>query len=272
MDLATPIGFASLGLAAIYTVILFSALAQRLRITWLIPAIFFLLALMRVRNAPPFAIAAVLTLPDMLPHSRLAKWLNNLGWVSIKGGGPAIGRHARAGRGHDAAKPGYVFAILYNFLFPLILVCMVLTIQSIKVSLPVIGSGWARFDSAHWPIDLLAELRELNESGSATPWRIFNDFEFGGFLIYHTPNLKVFVDGRCPLYGSEFLFAYTSARQDNPQQISDWQRQYQFQYALVEAGCSFDAYLQRSGRWTLIGRCEAAALYRIRLVSPADID
>ena len=82
LDLASPIGCATLTLGVIYAIILLSALPQRLRITWLLPLVFFALAL-RVRNAPLFAITAALALPDMLPHSRLANWLIRRGWFSI---------------------------------------------------------------------------------------------------------------------------------------------------------------------------------------------
>jgi len=77
--------------------------------------------------------------------------------------------------------------------------------------------------------------------------------------------LKIFVDDRCSLYGSEFLFAYDTARRDDPRQIDSWQSRCQFDYALVEAGAPFDAYLRQSGRWTLLGRSAAAALYQFHL-------
>ena len=34
---------------------------------------------------------------------------------------------------------------------------------------------------------------------------------FGGFLIYHTPGFRVFIDDRCELYGDEFMVKYVKA-------------------------------------------------------------
>jgi hypothetical protein len=269
LDLTTAIGCATLTLGAIYAIVLLTAWSQRPRITWLLPFVFFALAL-RVRNAPLFAITVALALPDMLPYSRLAKWLQRREWLSIPSETPA-GRHAHASRGHAASTSGKIFAILKNVLFPLSLVCIVLFLQSSKIPLPIFGSGWARFDPAYWPVELLPELRKINENTSASNRRIFNDLKFGGFLIYHAPNLKIFIDDRCSLYGGEFLLAYDSARRDDPRQIDPWQGRYQFEYALVEAGTPLDAYLRQSDRWTLLGRSAAAALYEFHLGIPDNI-
>ncbi len=145
------------------------------------------------------------------------------------------------------------------------MIAAALCLQSGGIALPIFGSGWARFDSAHWPLDLLPELEKINQQAAPSDQRIFNDLRFGGFLIYHTPRLKIFIDDRCPLYGSEFLWAYDHARRYDPQQIDCWQRQYQFRYALVQAGSPFDRYLQQSEQWFLLGRSAAASLYQFGL-------
>jgi hypothetical protein len=273
LDLAAPVGWATLSLGAIYAIVLLSVLPQRPRITWLMPLVFFALAL-RVRNAPLFAITAAVALPDMLPHSRLANWLKRRGWFSIPSETPANykGCHAHTCPGHDAATPGNIVVFFKKLLLPLSLVCIVLFIQSSKIPMPVLGSGWVRFDPADWPVELLPELQKINEKASVSAGRIFNDLRFGGFLIFHAPKLRIFVDDRCPLYGGEFLLAYDSARRVDPQQIDLWQGRYKFGYALVEAGGPFDGYLRHSGRWTLLGRSAAAALYRFNMGFSDNID
>ena len=35
--------------------------------------------------------------------------------------------------------------------------------------------------------------------------RIFCEYAYGGFLIYHAPGYRVFIDDRCELFGDEFL-------------------------------------------------------------------
>jgi hypothetical protein len=129
------------------------------------------------------------------------------------------------------------------------------------VSVPVVGSGWARFDPARWPIELLSKLRDINRS-SAEGTPIFNDMNFGGFLIYHAPRLRVFVDDRCSLYGTEFLLDYERARRADPAQLDGWRRQYGFGYALVQTGGPFDHYLADAAGWSLVERSPAATLYR----------
>jgi hypothetical protein len=274
LDLTSAIGCATLTLGLIYAIVLLTAWPQHLRITWLLPLVFIALAV-RVRNTPLFAITAALALPDMLPYSRLATWLQLRKWLSIPSETPAVhnaGCHAHACRGHDTAPPHDTFAIFKKVFFPLSLVSIVLFFQSSKIPLPIFGSGWARFDPAEWPVELLPELQKINEKPSTSNLRIFNDLKFGGFLIYHTPNLKIFVDDRCSLYGSEFLLAYDSARRDDPGRIDLWHGRYQFEYALVEAGAPFDAYLRQSDRWILLGRSAAAALYQFHLGIPNNMN
>ena len=100
---------------------------------------------------------------------------------------------------------------------PLLVVVAALVIQVAGLCVPVVGRGWARFDPERWPIELLPQLAEINRSAAeGTP--IFNDLDLGGFLIYHAPRLRVFVDDRCALYGADFLEAYDHARRENPAQ------------------------------------------------------
>ena len=147
---------------------------------------------------------------------------------------------------------------------PLIAVAAAMAIQAAGVRLPVVGRGWARFDSARWPVELLPELNEANCSqAEGTP--IFNDLDFGGFLIYHAPRLRVFVDDRCSLYGADFLRAYDYARREDPAWIQRWRRQYGFRYALVQTGGEFDRYLSKTGEWSPLARTPAATLYQHRL-------
>ena len=38
---------------------------------------------------------------------------------------------------------------------------------------------------------------------------IFNDANLGGYLIYHAPRLKIFMDDRCELYGDDWIEHYS---------------------------------------------------------------
>jgi hypothetical protein len=274
LEITSPAGWATMCLGMIYAIVLLGVLPRRPRIAWLMPLVFFALAL-RVRNAPLFAITAVLAISDMMPYSRLTNWLKRRRWISI----PAetltafdAGRGVRDCQGHVPAQLGNALAPVRTLLLPIGLVCTALLIQFCKIPAPVFGAGWARFDPAVWPMELLPKLYAINDKTPTREGRIFNDMKFGGFLIYHAPRLKIFVDDRCVLYGEEFLLAYDSARRRDPGQIESWQRRYQFGYALVESDGLFDRYLRGEGRWSLLGRSPAAALYGFNLGFSDDIN
>ena len=317
LELTDPIGWGTLALAAGYLATLIGVFPQRPRITWLVPLVWFALALSRLRNAPLFGVTAVIALADMLPYSRVGRWLQRrdllTGVVSCskaprrnnptdlpqngpvgnalrgvpgatKNGVFLAGRERRGGCSlqensstHFDATPKRAARFFKPLGFPAILVVAAMLLQVGGVRVPVVGRGWARFDPERWPITLLPALRQIDRS-SPDGTRIFNDLNFGGFLIYHTPRLRIFVDDRCPLYGTEFLLECERARCKDPAQIDRWQRQYGFRYALVQSDSRlvrtdrprvqnespFDRYLSESAEWRLVERSPVAALYRHR--------
>ena len=84
----------------------------------------------------------------------------------------------------------------------------------------------------------------------------------GGFLIYHTPDLRVFIDDRCELYGDEGLLAYEHALREDPAQVDRWAQDYGFEAALTQTGSRFDRYLEGAKGWTPVRRTAAATFYR----------
>jgi hypothetical protein len=276
LELNDPIGWGTLALAAGYLITLMGVSPQRPRITWLVPLVWFVLALLRFRNVPLFGVTAVIALADMLPYSRVGRWLARrgllagvaesgvplLGTSSVEGG-PAEQHCLSQAAAQWCERSGCYFKPL---VLPAIVVAAALLLQIGGVRVPVVGHGWAWFDSEHWPIELLPRLEEINRS-SPEGTRIFNDLNFGGFLIYHTPRLRIFVDDRCPLYGTDFLLDCERARCQAPAQIEPWRRQYGFSYALVqtdsgEHGSPFDRYLSKSAEWRLVKRSAVATLFR----------
>jgi hypothetical protein len=63
--------------------------------------------------------------------------------------------------------------------------------------------------------------------------RIYNDPNLGGFLIWHAPNRKIFMDDRFELCGDAWLDDYVRVVNDEPQRFDDWQKQYGFEWALI---------------------------------------
>lgn len=247
IELADPFGCTMLLLGVGYLIALAGVFPKCPRATWLLPLVWFVLACHRVRHAPLFAITAAIASAGMLPQTRWANWLKRREMLLPAGENPRPAPDWR------------------SVLLPLALVIGAMLLQAAGVSAPIVGRGWAKLDATRWPVDqnnqCIQELKDLNRQ-SPENTRIFNDLNFGGFLIFHAPRLRVFIDDRCALYGADFLQAYDRARREDPSQIDHWQQQYGFHYALVETDMNFDGYLRDSGRWTLIRRTPAATLYR----------
>ncbi|MCD4728194.1 MAG: hypothetical protein K8R46_11060, partial [Pirellulales bacterium] len=241
LDLTKPLGWATVALAAGYAVVLIGIFPRRPRITWLIPLVWFVLAIARCRNASLFAVTVAVALADVLPHSRVGEWLRRRGMLG-------------------AVRPvaGWRPAVL-----PLVVVAAAMAIQIGGVNLPVVGRGWVRFDHDRRPVELLPRLDEIAQSNKDGV-RVFNDMNFGGFLIYHQPRMRVFIDDRCALYGTDFLRAYDHARREDPAQIDRWQRRYGFRHALVETDGNFDRHLRSSAAWVILDHTPAATLYQHR--------
>jgi hypothetical protein len=127
----------------------------------------------------------------------------------------------------------------------------------------VIGSGWALHSPKHWPVEILDALK-AHEPKPGEPNHIFNDYSDGGFIIYHTPGYKVFVDDRCEVFGGPWLVDFVKAGQKNTADaMARWQTTYgAFDFALTRTGTGFDDYFKTEPGWECVKRGEIAAFYR----------
>ena len=141
------------------------------------------------------------------------------------------------------------------------MILLAAVLQAAGVQAPIVGRGWAKLDPKHWPVELLPVLRQA-EREHPEGTRIFNEFLFGGFLIYFTPGLKVFIDDRCELYGDDWLMQFSEAMRSNPERIDRWQETYDFPYALVATGTAFDRYLGQASGWVVVKKTDVAMLYK----------
>ena len=244
----SPTGFLILFLGLIYAAALASVRPWRPRVTWLIPLFWFSQAVMRVRHSPLFAITAVLALAEMLPYTRLAAWLARPGRDLFR---------FRSLDMEAARRIDWRPALL-----PASVILLAAALQPAGVRAPILGRGWVQLDPKHWPVELLPELRQA-EREHPEGTRIFNEFLYGGFLIYYTPGLKVFIDDRCEVYGDNWLMQFSEAMRSNPERVDRWQETYGFPYALVARGTAFDRYLGQSRRWSVVKRTGTATLYEI---------
>jgi hypothetical protein len=235
-------------LGFVYLVALVGTLPQWPRITWLIPLVWLWLTVMRIRNGPLFAITAVIALGDMFPHIRWVSWLTRHGSELLR-----IQPSKRiTGKKRLNCRPA---------LIPATLLIITAFFQIAAIPVPVIGHGWVKVDPKRYPVELLPELRKYeHEHPKGTP--IFNEMSFGGFLIYYTPGLRVFIDDRCELYGDDGLLAYAHAIEEDPSQVDQWAYKFGFDIALTIPNSGFDRYLKNAGGWTIIRQTAAATFYR----------
>jgi hypothetical protein len=236
-------GWVVLGLGVLHLAALLGTLPARPRVTWLIPLVWLGLSWTRIRYGPLFAVTAGLALIEMFPHVRWVAWL------------------ARHGSETCRLRPPDAPAGWRPALVPALLVLGLAGLQLAGFEIPVLGAGWARPDPAKCPTELLPEVRAYARSHpEGTP--VFNDMLFGGFLIYFTPELRVFIDDRCELYGEERLKEFADASRHHPERVEQWAHEHGFDLALVLPGQGFDSYLRAAPGWVEVKRTEAAVLYR----------
>src|SRR5262249_45700764 len=158
-----------------------------------------------------FGVTAAMALADMLPSTRLAAWLARPGRDLFRFRPPVLAPAREAGSG----APWKPMAL------PAAVVLAAVACQPAGPPVPVLGRGWARPDPMTCPAGLLPDLRWFERRASGDG-RVFNDMLYGGFLIYHVPGLKVFIDDRCELYGDAWLTAYAEAEGREPGRIEAW--------------------------------------------------
>jgi hypothetical protein len=245
-------------LAAVYGLLLWDACRHRgaaggrYVVTWFLPLLWLMFAVQRVRHAPLFAIVAAVAIAELLPHTRLAHWLAK--WELFS---PT---RARASEGKSASiltSPSLALRASVWLMLPIL---TAFALQVCCVPMPVVGFGWAKHDARRWPVELLPELKDLEAQRPGA--HVFNTLDFGGFVTFHAPRLKTFIDDRCELFGGEFLAAYAEAERERPERIDDWARPYDFDAALVRRGTPFDRYLRSSPQWRVVKVTRAATLFR----------
>lgn len=244
-----PAGWAAIVLLLGYLSLLFSAAkARKFQAAWIVPIVWFVMGLQRVRNLPLFAVTAALAIAELFSATQEAASQE-----------PEAERDCAEGAGPPASSPsGRTWR---RCVLPGILVLMAFGLQTAGWKVPLLGSHWVRLSPDRWPVGLLPELQAASGQ-SPEGSRIFNDLDFGGFLIYFTPRWRIFIDDRCALYGEDFLRAYDQARRQEPGQLDRWQTKYGFRWALVHHRSRFDRYLSAQPAWKCLGRDQAAAWYQ----------
>ncbi|AWM38216.1 hypothetical protein GobsT_36710 [Gemmata obscuriglobus] len=225
LDPSSALGLAVIGLGIFYLVLLAGALPRAMRVSWLVPLVWLVLSFKGIRQGPLFAVCAGVAIADLWQHTVWHRLL-------VKhGDGSTAWDTANATEAAGRRGPLWAACVL-----PVALVATAFTLQVRGVEAPVVGCGWARLDPDFVPSDLTREVTEYSANvPPGTP--IFNDANLGGYLIYHAPRLKIFMDDRCELYGDDWIRAYSDALGETPEKLGPvfegWAERYKFDRAIV---------------------------------------
>jgi hypothetical protein len=82
--------------------------------------------------------------------------------------------------------------------------------------------------------------------------------EFGGFLIFFTPQLKIFIDDRCELYKDDFLLKFFNATEKD---INIWSDMYGFDIALIGTNSKLYKIFKKSPNWQCLKETPAGTIF-----------
>ena len=232
---------AVLAFAAVYLVVLFGAKWRDFRITWLLPLVWFALTVKSIRQGPLFVVVGTVLLADIWPHTFWHRYLCRKGDTLAR----------------DVATP--LPPITWHaWLLPVIAITTAISLQAYR------GIGLAQLDPSLVPVTLIEPLQ--NYAATVPPGtRIYNDANLGGFVIYHAPKLKIFMDDRFELCGDAWLTNYVETIRDHPERFEGWYREYGFEVAIVAASkpiLPLEQSMRDSGHWQEIARDRIAVMYR----------
>lgn len=245
LDVTQPYAWPVLGLAALYLFVLWGTKRNAVRVAWLLPLVWLALSFGRCRHVSLFAVSAFVAVTAMWKHTSWALWM--------------------AARRPDLYQPGSATArpAWAGLWLPAALVALALGLQLARVPVPVVGSGWARHDPNTWPLDVLGALKE-HEPAPGAPNKLFNTgYSDGGFVIYHAPGYRVFVDDRCEVFGGPWLKAFVDAQADPGPALARWEAEYgPFDFALTRTGTPFDDLFRNRPGWSAVRVTPLATFYR----------
>lgn len=236
-DLADPATWPVL-LLGVATLFVMAGLPRKaLRASLILPLFWLAQSYFRVRHAPLFAVSALVMIAEFWPKTI---WCEKLS-------------RSRPDLQRLATFPWEWSATL----LPVGLVVLVLSLQS-----QGIARGIARLDPEYWPVDSIDAVQKIPDGH-----HVFSDYIDGGFLIYHAPQARVFVDDRCELFGEEWLADFVKASYDSTKTDSamiQWTLQHgPPDEALVRSGSPFDEWFAaRPQQWEMVQKSAISTLYR----------
>jgi hypothetical protein len=112
-----------------------------------------------------------------------------------------------------------------------------------------------QFDPSAFPVRVVEHARIAGVRG-----RMFNDFVWGGYILYAWPEQKVFIDGQSDFYGVPLNQLYMSIRQAEP----GWERRLDslgVVTAFIPRNSPLAAALKSSPEWTVADSADGAVRF-----------
>jgi len=246
LDFADPHAWPMLAFGALYLAALAGVPRGELRVAWLIPLFWLVQACLRVRHGSLFAIVGTVALIDLWPHTRYALWL--------------------ARKRPDVYAPKLPVAGTTRGIVVTACACvaLALAVQAVRLPVPLVGTGCAQLDPDLWPTDALVELKKHEPKSPGDGKKIFCEYIYGGYIEYHCPGYRVFVDDRCEVFGDDWLVDYVNAERDGTADaMRRWQAEYgRFDSALTANPSGYGDYFeQRPDEWEMVTKTERVRFF-----------
>jgi hypothetical protein len=127
---------------------------------------------------------------------------------------------------------------------------------------------------AYWRPDIFPVEATAKARAAGLQGRIYNDFIWGGYLLQHWPEQKVFIDGQTDFYGDDLMRQYGEIASLQPG-WRDHLRRWDVDLALIPTRSTLAHQLVREPGWSLWHCDSTAALLRLmpaESAGPADPD
>ena len=123
------------------------------------------------------------------------------------------------------------------------------------------------FRATSYPIEAVEWMRAHRAQAGE---RLYNDYAYGGFLLWWLPGTKIFIDGRMPAWQRghrDILKDYLALTADVPDMSV--LTKYSVDWALVKRQTPLEEGLAQSAAWSRVYEDEKAAIYRLKATMPA---
>ena len=123
-----------------------------------------------------------------------------------------------------------------------------------KIAADLLPENVEEIQSEFLPLDALDYLKNNPPKGN-----LFNNYNWGGLIIYTLPDVPVFVDGRTDLYGDDFLKKYFRSSLG----ASDWREpfeEFDIQSAFLEKESALTTLLREDENWQVVYEDEQSVI------------